>query len=188
MNKAAISSQMSIIYVNVPSSESNSLKSTTMKLFSSMSVWKKNNTYICNMKDIKYQYFWRNHEALIFHFEDFFLWIMHLYQTDERIGVILINEVLTHLYAVHQLVKYFSNIWTLWTIGDWSLYTTIIERKCSSIKCFLESFIIKIKPVCKVLQGVRKCLYYHALFCILVNRLNSMYSNTVTVQWLCTCL
>lgn len=72
MNKAAISSQMSIIYVNVPSSESNSLKSTTMKLFSSMSVWKKNNTYICNMKDIKYQYFWRNHEALIFHFEDFF--------------------------------------------------------------------------------------------------------------------
>lgn len=90
MNKAAISSQMSIIYVNVPSSESNSLKSTTMKLFSSMSVWKKNNTYICNMKDIKYQYFWRNHEALIFHFEDFFLWIMHLYQTDERIGVILI--------------------------------------------------------------------------------------------------
>lgn len=87
MNKAAISSQMSIIYVNVPSSESNSLKSTTMKLFSSMSVWKKNNTYICNMKDIKYQYFWRNHEALIFHFEDFFLWIMHLYQTDERIGV-----------------------------------------------------------------------------------------------------
>lgn len=41
MNKAAISSQMSIIYVNVPSSESNSLKSTTMKLFSSMSVWKK---------------------------------------------------------------------------------------------------------------------------------------------------
>lgn len=72
MNKAAISSQMSIIYVNIPSSESNSLKSTTMKLFSSMSVWKKNNTYICNMKDIKYQYFWRNHEALIFHFEDFF--------------------------------------------------------------------------------------------------------------------
>lgn len=113
---------------------------------------------------------------------------MHLYQTDERIGVILINEVLTHLYAVHQLVKYFSNIWTLWTIGDWSLYTTIIERKCSSIKCFLESFIIKIKPVCKVLQGVRKCLYYYVLFCILVDRLNSMYSNTVTVQWLCTCL
>lgn len=32
---------MSIIYVTVPSSESNSLKSTTMKLFSSMSVWKK---------------------------------------------------------------------------------------------------------------------------------------------------
>lgn len=141
------------------------------------------------MKDIKYQYFWRNHEALIFHFEDFFfLWIMHLYQTDERIGVILINKVLTHLYAVHQLVKYFSNIWTLWTIGDWSLYTTIIEKKCSSIKCFLESLIIKIKPVSKVLQGVRKCLYYYVLFCILVDRLNSMYSNTVTVQWLCTCL
>lgn len=52
---------------------------------------------------------------------------MHLYHNDEEIHVILINEVLTHLYAVHQLVKYFSNIWTLWTIGDWSLYTAIVK-------------------------------------------------------------
>lgn len=64
---------------------------------------------------------------------------MHLYHNDEGICVILINEVLTHLYAVHQLVKYFSNIWTLWTIGDWSLYTAIVKRKFSSIKAFLES-------------------------------------------------
>lgn len=188
MNKAAISSQMSIIYVNVPSSESNSLKSTTMKLFSSMSVWKKTILAYVIWRTSNISIFGEIMKHKFFTLKIFFLWIMHLYQTDERIGVILINEVLTHLYAVHQLVKYFSNIWTLWTIGDWSLYTTIIERKCSSIKCFLESFIIKIKPVCKVLQGVRKCLYYYVSFCILVDRLNSMYSNTVKVQWLCTCL
>lgn len=188
MNKAAISSQMSIIYVNVPSSESNSLKSTTMKLFSSMSVWKKKQYLHIKYEGHQISVFLEKSWSTNFSLWRFFLWKMHLYQTDERIGVILINEVLTHLYAVHQLVKYFSNIWTLWTIGDWSLYTTIIERKCSSIKCFLESLIIKIKPVCKVLQGVRKCLYYYVSFCILVDRLNSMYSNTVTAQWLCTCL